>query len=471
MTGISPFRASRYPYMVAACLLLAAFLLACGGDDTGSTTSERLLLLEAEAHSLEESLETLHEEDEAVLREVTALRDENAALTSELAALQQAQADFVKRLEAAEAVREHESEVAEFEEGQEQQLAALEDGQARTGERLEELDGRLLELESAASQIESLLSLIESWSTDKDQKKELSEKAEQGSVLERTAALAEDSGGEVYHIDLGEPEERAILVMPPEPIDGNPLIVSLHGYGSNSVYHSDSFPLHRQVVSRGFGLLLPNGTLDGSGNQFWNPTDQVSSTSKASADDYAYLSSLVARAKELKDFGPVYVFGYSNGGFMAYHLACKGLPGLRAVASLAGTSYMDDDACEGAPPVSVLHIHGSADDVILYSGDTAEPVLEADAEPAAYASAQEMVMRWGNRAGCEWPKTSAEFAHYAVFDLDMFVRGPETYAYRLESGCADGIDIQLWQGVQSGHTPGYLHAFLEALLDWLLSQE
>ena len=178
----------------------------------------------------------------------------------------------------------------------------------------------------------------------------------------------------------------------------------------------------------------------------------------------------MARAKKLKDFGPVYVFGYSNGGFMAYHLACKGLPGLRAIASIAGTSYYEDSNCEGAPPVSVLHIHGSADEVILYSGDTAEPLLETEGEQASYASAQEMVMRWGKRAGCEWPKTPAEFAHYAVLDLDMFVRGPETYAFRLESGCAEGISIELWTGVESGHTPGYLHAFLEALLDWLMSQ-
>lgn len=464
MTGVNPSKTFLNFCIVAACVLLAAFLLACGGDDTESSTSERMLVLEAKAHSLEESLESRDEENEA-------LRSEVAALRSELSALQQAQAEFVQEQEAAKAAKEHEEEVADFEEVQEEQLAALEQGQARTEQRLDELDDRLLELESAASRIESLLSLVESWSTDKDQKKELSEKTERGSVLERTAALAEDSGGAVYYIDLGEPEERAILVMPPEPIDGNPLIVSLHGYGSNSAYHSDSFPLHRQVVSRGFGLLLPNGTPDGSGNQSWNPTDQVGSTGKASGDDFAYLVSLVARAKELKDFGPVYVFGYSNGGFMAYWMACKGLPGLRAVASLAGTSYFDDSECEGAPPVSVLHIHGSADDVIMYGGDTAEPVLEADTELAAYASAQEMVMRWGNRAGCEWPKTSAEFAHYAVLDLDMFVRGPETYAYRLESGCADGIDIHLWQGVQSGHAPGYLHAFLEALLDWLLAQE
>ena len=461
-----PGPAGLYPSFanVAACVLLAAFLLACNGEDTGSTTGERLLLLEAEAHSLEESLEALQEEHEAVLREMAALQDENAALRGEVQALQQAQSEFIQQQ--AETAEEHEDDVAEFEEGQEQRLADLEAGQERTNERLDDLDTRLQRLEEFIVKADLEASGKEEWNKPTEKSSQTD-----GNVLERTARLAEEYGGEVYRIDASQPEERAILVMPLEPINGNPLIVSLHGYGSNTAGHSGYFPLHRQVVSRGFGLLLPNGTPDGEGNQSWNPTNHVSSMGKASADDYAYLAGLVARAKELKDFGPVYVFGYSNGGFMAYHLACKGLPDLRAVASLAGTSYYDDAECEGAPPVSVLHIHGSADDVILYSGETAEPVLEADTEPAAYASAQDMLMRWGERAGCEWPATSAEFAHYTVLDLDMFVRGPETYAYRLESGCADGIDIQLWQGVQSGHAPGYLHAFLEALLDWLLSQD
>ena len=77
----------------------------------------------------------------------------------------------------------------------------------------------------------------------------------------------------------------------------------------------------------------------------------------------------MARAREVKDFGPVYLFGYSNGGFMAYHMACKSLPGLRAVASLAGTSYVEDSSCDGAPPGSVLHIHGTDDGAILFEGD------------------------------------------------------------------------------------------------------
>ena len=154
----------------------------------------------------------------------------------------------------------------------------------------------------------------------------------------------------------------------------------------------------------GFALLLPNGAPDGEGNRSWNPTDgtfteKTGKTDKASQDDVAYLTELVAEARKLRDFGPVYLFGYSNGGFMAYHMACKGLPGLRAVASLSGTSYVDDSTCDGAPPVSVLHIHGTEDSVILFDGDESEPDPKSNGEQAFYAGAHDMVTRWSQRAG------------------------------------------------------------------------
>jgi polyhydroxybutyrate depolymerase len=417
---------------VAVCILLAATLLACAADPD-SAVEERMLELEAKAHSLEESLESL--------------LVENAKLRDEIAALRREQ--------------------AEFEEVQEEQLANLVEGQARNNDRLEDVDVRLKELERAASGIEGFLPLLRVWFNKLEERL----RALEGTVLERTRRMAEAAGGEVYNIDDFPPgvEDRSILIMPLEIIEGEtPLIVSMHGYGGNSADHSLYFPLHERVNEAGFGLLLANGTMDAEGNRFWNPTDRCCDSGKSSADDVAYLTELVNRAKKLKDFGPVYIFGHSNGGFMSYHMACKGLPGLRAVASLAGTSYVEDSSCDGAPPVSVLHIHGTADGVIQFEGEVAEPVMEADSESAFYAGAQEMVMRWGQRAGCDWPEHPEP---YATLDLDQYLPGPETYTFRMGSGCADGINIELWMGEGSGHSPGYGDDFVDALVDWLLSQK
>ena len=242
--------------------MMAVALIACTGGDEDSATDERVLELEATVRSLEESLEVL--------------AGENAELKGEIAVLR---------------------------------------------ERVDDLDGRLQELGEVASKVESILPDKEQWSKGKDERLLLPE----GAALERTVRLAEDSGGEVYYVDHPERGDHSVLVTPLEFVDGEtPLIVSLHGYGGNSGDHAAYVPLHERVNTDGFALLLPNGTLDGGGNQFWNPTDRCCDGGKSGEDDVAYLTELVASAKKVKDFGPVYFFGYSNGGV---HGAPHGLQG------------------------------------------------------------------------------------------------------------------------------------------------
>ena len=332
MNTIDTFSGSlRHLGALAVCLLLAGNLIACtnGGED--SAADERVLELEAKSQSLEDSLE--------------ALTAENAELKGEIAILR---------------------------------------------ENLDERDARIQELEGIASKVESAFPEKELWSESKDEQWSLSE----GTVLERTVVLAEDAGGEIHYVDQAGRGDRTVLVTPLEFVDGEtPLIVSLHGFGGDSAYQSVYLPLHERVNTHGFSLLLPNGALNAEGNRFWNPTDECCDGGKSGEDDVAYLTELVANAGKVKDFGPVYFFGYSNGGFMAHHMACKSLPGLRAVASLAGTSYVEDFSCGGAPPVSVLHIHGTADGVILYEGDETEPDPKDNGERAFYAGSRDIVTR------------------------------------------------------------------------------
>ncbi len=400
--------------LAAACLLLAAALLACttGGDDPAG--EERLAELEAQTAALEEQNAELEREVEG-LRAELATRDATPATPA--------------------------------------------------GDRLDDLDARLHAIEEIFARLDALLPGWERWTEDDDKE---STPPDDGAV-ERTARLVEDSGAEVRYVDHPGRGDRSILAVPGNIVAGEtPLIVALHGYGSDSASLAAYVPLHERVNTRGFALLLPNGTHDDMGNRFWNPTDECCDGGKSGEDDVAYLSELVAEARSIADLGPVYVFGYSNGGFMSHHMACTGLPGLRAVASLAGTSYVEDSSCDGAPPVSVLHIHGTADEVILFEGDESDRDPDGDGKRAFYLGAEEMVARWGRLAGCEWPD---DLEPYASLDLDEWVPGPETRAFRVASGCAAGVTIELWEGVGSSHGPAYGDAFVDALLDWLLSRE
>ncbi|MCY3880750.1 MAG: hypothetical protein OXG61_01360 [Chloroflexi bacterium] len=411
------------PLVAAAlCVFLTTTLLACSGGGEDAASDERVLELEEQIRTLEASLETLAEDTEALKRDIAALRAEQAV------------------------------------------RAEARDGAAGEQEQLADIESRLVEIEAALSRLEAVVPTLEQLAQDKDEQ----ESPAEGSVLGRTVRLAQDAGGEIVYLDHPGRGDRSVLVLPREFVDGEtPLIVSLHGFGGDSASHTAFLPLHERVNSHGFALLLPNGILNDAGYRFWNPTDRCCEAGKTGEDDVAYLTELVALARTVRDFGPVYFFGYSNGGFMSYHMGCKGLPGLRAVASLAGTSYVEDTSCEGAPPVSVLHIHGTADSVIQFEGDEQERNPAGDREPAFYAGAREMVTRWSQRAGCDWPE---DLQPHATIDFDQWVSGAETRAYRLESGCAEGITIELWEGEGSSHFPGYGDAFVDALVDWLLSR-
>ena len=65
----------RYLGTVAVCILLAATLLACTGGGEDSARDERVLELEAKAHSLEESLEALADENAELKGEIAILRE------------------------------------------------------------------------------------------------------------------------------------------------------------------------------------------------------------------------------------------------------------------------------------------------------------------------------------------------------------------------------------------------------------
>ena len=174
-------------------------------------------------------------------------------------------------------------------------------------ERVDDVDARLQKVEEAASKAEPALPSKEQWFKGKGEGLSLPE----GTALERTVKLVDDHGGEIHFVDHPEREDRSVLVTPVEFVDGETLlIVSLHGFGGDSAYHSAYFPIHERLNTDGFALLLPNGARDGQGNRFWNPTDRCCEGGKSGEDDVAILTELVAEVRKIGDFGPVYFFGF-----------------------------------------------------------------------------------------------------------------------------------------------------------------
>lgn len=272
------------------------------------------------------------------------------------------------------------------------------------------------------------------------------------------ASTTEAASSEPVRVTIGG-ERPAELILPPGHGGAAiPLIVSLHGYGGDAEIHDWYFGLSERVAEYGFALIMPQGTVDERGNRFWNATDSCCNFHGSEVDDYGWIGSLVAEAGEMVDIAGVYLVGHSNGGFMSYRIACDGLDGLVAIVSLAGSSFGDPARCDGAAPVSVLQVHGTADVDIPYEG-----TLEYD---GGYPGAVELTERWALRADCE----IGQFEELPSIDIDESLDGAETAVRRIREGCADGVTIELWTIAGGSHGPSFNDEWPDRLLNWLFNE-
>lgn len=249
-------------------------------------------------------------------------------------------------------------------------------------------------------------------------------------------------------IAIGGGERPATLLIPREAdrSEPRPLVLLLHGYGSSGEGADAYFQLSARVNELGFGLILPNGTEDPEGERFWNGTAECCDMLDTGVDDAGYLRRLIEEARAHAAFDKVFAVGHSNGGFMAYRLACEAIPGLTAIVSLAGGTYANADDCRAPSAVSVLQIHGNRDPVIRYAGGPLKgPLGWTDSVPGA----EESVLRWAERAGCDL--NAAE--ELTPIDTDLFVEGAETSIQRWREGCAGGTVHELWTIRGGGHVP------------------
>ena len=285
------------------------------------------------------------------------------------------------------------------------------------------------------------------------------EQAEQETAEAPTANAASaepepESEAEPNRIELGG-DRSATLVLPGDLSEPIPLVMLLHGYTMSAESIDRFFGISGRVETDRFALIVPDGTENAVGDRFWNATPQCCDFARQRIDDVAYLSMLVAEARNHAEFDRLYLIGYSNGGYMSYRLACEGLPGLTALVSLAGSSFIESDGCLNPAPVSVLQIHGDRDLLVSYESKLSQPPGAAD-----------LVLRWAERAGCD---TDA-VVELDPIDLDGVVSGAETTVQRIREGCVDGITVELWTMQGVGHAPRLTPAvFAERVLAWLLN--
>jgi polyhydroxybutyrate depolymerase len=238
-----------------------------------------------------------------------------------------------------------------------------------------------------------------------------------------------------------------------DPATPAPLLVLLHGYSATGALQELYFNFKPLADERGFLFVHPDGLIDANDENFWNATDACCGFVGPEVDDSAYLIGLVDEISEKFNVDPkrVYFAGHSNGGFMSHRMACDHADRVAAIMSLAGATWADSSQCQPSEPVSVVQVHGTADDVILYEG--------GDLFGSTYPSAGDSVAYWAGVAGCDPTAPAAT-------PLDIAIQPSELTAF---TGCTPGVGVELWTIEGGAHIPGLSAAFGPALFDFFES--
>jgi polyhydroxybutyrate depolymerase len=217
------------------------------------------------------------------------------------------------------------------------------------------------------------------------------------------------------------------------PDNATPLLLNLHGYGSNNIEQENYGDFRPIADTAAFLIVHPNGTPDGSNQLFWN------TFGTSDVDDLGFLEALIDTISDSYniDSERVYSTGMSNGGFMSYHLACFLSHRIAAIASVTGTmTNANLDACSPQRPVPVMQIHGTADNTVPYNGNI------------FFVSVPNLINYWVTHNECDPAPVMTP-----VPDIDPNDGcTAENYLY---SNGADGATVEHYKIIGGGHSwPG-----------------
>jgi polyhydroxybutyrate depolymerase len=260
--------------------------------------------------------------------------------------------------------------------------------------------------------------------------------------------LAQAAGGDpTVTMEYANLDRSYLLHLPsPSPATPPPVVVVLHGGGGNAENAAKMTGFDAEADRDGFIVIYPNGTdesrplmnLFGKSFRTWNAGGCCGYARDNGIDDVGFIRAVVTAV--IKDNGAdpkrVYATGMSNGGMLAYRLACEASDVFAAVAPVS--AIQDLQGCKPTQAVSIFHIHGAKDDNVPIAGGVGKKALDQEGRRGR-PPVQQSIDFWVKRDGCTVTVTSQEPG------VDMVNYG----------GCEAGTDVQYYKVLDGGHAwPG-----------------
>ena len=142
-----------------------------------------------------------------------------------------------------------------------------------------------------------------------------------------------------------------------------PLIINMHGYGGNAAQQQYYTQMDEYAHNQNMAVVYPQGL-----NNSWNVFTYWDSNSY---DDVGFINLMIDEISNNfnLDLDRVYACGMSNGGYMAYRLACDLSDKIAAFGSVTGNFMLDNqfnDCLDQEREIPIIHFHGTADPVVNY---------------------------------------------------------------------------------------------------------
>lgn len=203
------------------------------------------------------------------------------------------------------------------------------------------------------------------------------------------------TGPSSYTISSGGMDRTYHLYVPSGLPAKAPLVIMLHGALGTGEQAEQAYGWDDKADSGHFVVAYPDGY-----KRTWNAGDCCIPASKRHVNDVAFLQKMVSTISNQIpiDQQRIYATGISNGGLMAYRLACD----TDMLAAIGPDSATMVTSCSSPTKTSVLHIHGLADQTIPFHGGYSSTPEKVD-----WPSVPSTISRWRSIDGCQSPTSQS----------------------------------------------------------------
>jgi polyhydroxybutyrate depolymerase len=206
------------------------------------------------------------------------------------------------------------------------------------------------------------------------------------------------TGSTAHSLSVGGLDRGYRLYVPDGVATPAPLVVMLHGGFGSAQQAERSYGWDELADGAKFVVAYPDGV-----GRAWNVNGCCGRPARQNIANVGFISAVVSdvAANVAIDPARVYATGISNGGMMAYTLACN----TNLFAAIGPDAATQLDPCPSPRPTSVVHVHGTGDRNIRYDGQPGDGVARIDGPSVADVNAF-----WRGVDRCAPPAVSAEGA-------------------------------------------------------------